>query len=447
MKMAEMVHKDNPSIAEQEAIDLLMHISDHAEDLIFIVDEDRSIRFLDGGSLTSERVSRLRKTLDGLSEFYRVLMESAERVFKLGKPLSTVHYLEKEGRKIWLHVRLTPITGTSVNVSPLLGMARDISELKGRDKLAWDSGAEWLRAIDAMPHLMAVIDTNFRIKKANRALADYFGIAAQDLQGRTCQELLGFCDPVENCFLRPEGPLNQGPADFQSNLQGRPFLFTVSPLIDESGNATSCLLVGRNVGGNPETAEVKRKNAKAMRLLMSRAEYLITIQDRHGKYISVRALPGNVRLPEAIIGKTPFDFFETEVANSIRERINKVIDTGRDFTVSTELKLEGETFCLLEHISPVIDETGKAHLIMTVSQKVVKIAEEPMAMPNEVKELTNRECEVLRLISSGLTTSQIAEKLFLSAKTVETHRARIMQKLDIHKASGLVSYAIRSGLV
>jgi DNA-binding NarL/FixJ family response regulator len=61
--------------------------------------------------------------------------------------------------------------------------------------------------------------------------------------------------------------------------------------------------------------------------------------------------------------------------------------------------------------------------------------------------LTRREREVLKLIASGLTNRQIAEKLFISVKTVETHRARILQSLDLHNTADLVRYAIENGLL
>jgi DNA-binding NarL/FixJ family response regulator len=63
------------------------------------------------------------------------------------------------------------------------------------------------------------------------------------------------------------------------------------------------------------------------------------------------------------------------------------------------------------------------------------------------QQLTKRETEVLKLIALGNTNRQIADQLFLSFRTVNTHRANIMQKLDIHETAGLVRHAIRLGLV
>ncbi len=61
--------------------------------------------------------------------------------------------------------------------------------------------------------------------------------------------------------------------------------------------------------------------------------------------------------------------------------------------------------------------------------------------------LTGREREVLKLIAEGNTNQEIADVLCLSRKTVESHRANIMRKLDLHDVTELVKYALRTGLI
>jgi DNA-binding NarL/FixJ family response regulator len=61
--------------------------------------------------------------------------------------------------------------------------------------------------------------------------------------------------------------------------------------------------------------------------------------------------------------------------------------------------------------------------------------------------LTPRQREILVLIGEGCSTRDIAQRLGLSVKTVETHRAQLMDRLDIHDLAGLVRYAVRVGLV
>ena len=61
--------------------------------------------------------------------------------------------------------------------------------------------------------------------------------------------------------------------------------------------------------------------------------------------------------------------------------------------------------------------------------------------------LSEREREVFQLIAEGRTNKDIADLLFISASTVETHRARVMEKLDLHSAAEIVLYAVRRGVI
>jgi len=61
--------------------------------------------------------------------------------------------------------------------------------------------------------------------------------------------------------------------------------------------------------------------------------------------------------------------------------------------------------------------------------------------------LTEREREILTLVAEGVTNQDIAERLYISIKTVQTHRAHIMEKLSLHDRTQLVRYAIRKGLI
>lgn len=71
----------------------------------------------------------------------------------------------------------------------------------------------------------------------------------------------------------------------------------------------------------------------------------------------------------------------------------------------------------------------------------------PASTADRYDGLTEREIEVLKLIAEGLTNQQIADRLTISIKTVQAHRANIMEKLDLHDAVELTKYAIRKGLI
>lgn len=88
---------------------------------------------------------------------------------------------------------------------------------------------------------------------------------------------------------------------------------------------------------------------------------------------------------------------------------------------------------------------GKVFLSPDISATVVNA----FLSPNDVPEdpLTAREREVLQLVAEGDTTREIAGKLGISRKTVDSHRTHIMDKLNIHGTPGLVRFAIRRGLI
>lgn len=65
----------------------------------------------------------------------------------------------------------------------------------------------------------------------------------------------------------------------------------------------------------------------------------------------------------------------------------------------------------------------------------------------ERHDITNREYEILQLIVEGLTSKEIAEKLYISPRTVDTHRANLMQKLELNNIAELVRYAIENELL
>jgi DNA-binding NarL/FixJ family response regulator len=91
---------------------------------------------------------------------------------------------------------------------------------------------------------------------------------------------------------------------------------------------------------------------------------------------------------------------------------------------------------------------GETYLSPSISKQLVQdyLSHRKEKLGTTV-ELTARQREVLQLIAEGCSTKDIANKLGLSVKTVDTHRTELMRRLDIHDVAGLVRYAIRRGLV
>lgn len=100
---------------------------------------------------------------------------------------------------------------------------------------------------------------------------------------------------------------------------------------------------------------------------------------------------------------------------------------------------------------------GKPYLSPGISNQVIRgflrgaspvLPERPENPPAEADSvLTQRETEVLALIARGLTNRMVGERLFISVKTVEKHRANLMAKLDLHTPQALTAYALGKGLI
>lgn len=101
----------------------------------------------------------------------------------------------------------------------------------------------------------------------------------------------------------------------------------------------------------------------------------------------------------------------------------------------------------VEHLIAAIREVcaGGVYLSPSVSGAVVQAYLTKSETPYDP--LTDRERQVLQLVAEGNTTKEIALVMGVAAKTAETHRVKVMDKLDIHSTAGLVRYAIRRGLV
>ena len=103
-----------------------------------------------------------------------------------------------------------------------------------------------------------------------------------------------------------------------------------------------------------------------------------------------------------------------------------------------------------DELATALDEilAGRRYLCRGIdAQRVAQFERLAGSGESELDGLTPRQRQILQLIVEGLGTRQMAERLFLSVKTIETHRMQMMQRLGIFDVPGLVRFAIRNGLV
>ncbi|HET6352636.1 MAG TPA: response regulator transcription factor [Coriobacteriia bacterium] len=103
-----------------------------------------------------------------------------------------------------------------------------------------------------------------------------------------------------------------------------------------------------------------------------------------------------------------------------------------------------------DELAQAVDAVAAGGVFLSPSVQAAIVDEfagrEPRMRGVSPRSLTAREREVLQLIAEGLTTKQVASKLGLSVKTVETHRRQVMEKTNANSVADLVRYAIREGI-
>lgn len=102
---------------------------------------------------------------------------------------------------------------------------------------------------------------------------------------------------------------------------------------------------------------------------------------------------------------------------------------------------------LMMAIRTVLD--GNSYLSPAVSERVIEgylQGKKDLKPSSSWETLTKRERQVLKLVAEGYKNKEIADYLYVSVKTVEKHRANLMQKLDLHSASALTAFAVEKGL-
>jgi len=118
--------------------------------------------------------------------------------------------------------------------------------------------------------------------------------------------------------------------------------------------------------------------------------------------------------------------------------VEKALRAGVDGYVIKDNAFED----LIEAIKTV--NLGEKYISLKVAEKL----QQRQKLKGEISSLlTQREREVLKLIATGLTNKQIAKRLSLSVKTIDTHRTNIMQKLNVHTTAELVRFALEVGLI
>jgi len=170
------------------------------------------------------------------------------------------------------------------------------------------------------------------------------------------------------------------------------------------------------------------------------------------KLVALRA-PDIVLLDIALPGMNGLDAAARIARDHPRVRVVILSMHANEEYVSQALRAGAVGYLLKDSTVPELGlaiaavQRGETYLSPAVSRRVIEGYVRQSQADGPLEGLTPRQRDVLRLIAEGRSTRDIAKALGVSIKTVETHRAHLMERLDIRDVAGLVRYAIRTGLV
>jgi DNA-binding NarL/FixJ family response regulator len=189
----------------------------------------------------------------------------------------------------------------------------------------------------------------------------------------------------------------------------------------------------------PEFVSVGEANSGEEALRIARSvEFDIILMD-----IEMEGISG-IETTQLLINEHPSAKIMALTMYNEKGIINKILEAGASGYALKNVNKEE----LIEAIKTIVagEKYFSKEVLMTMSEKNSTIIVSSKPDPNMDK-LTRREIEILKLIAMGLSNREAGEKLFISPRTVDTHRTNIMEKLEIKNIAALIRYAIENGYI
>lgn len=206
-------------------------------------------------------------------------------------------------------------------------------------------------------------------------------------------------------------------------------------IVDDHKLVTDCISLFLKGANDIEVIGVVHSGKDALTMLKKLTPEVILLD------ISMPEMSG-IELTEAIKKKYPDIKILILSMHSDYNNISDAIDAGADGYVPKDVSSEE----LVEAIATV--SKGKNYFHSTISDEIVKnYATKRQSTNSILPQLTKRELEVLQLFAEGYNNSEIAEKLFLSVRTIESHKNHILQKTNMKNSVELIKFAIKNKII
>ena len=206
-------------------------------------------------------------------------------------------------------------------------------------------------------------------------------------------------------------------------------------IVDDHKLVTDCISLFLKGASEIEVIGVTHSGKDTLAMLKQEKPEVILVD------ITMPEMSG-IELTEAVKKKHPSIKILILSMHSDYNNISDAIDAGADGYVPKDVSSEE----LVEAIVTV--SKGKNFFHSTISDEIVKnYASKRQQNDSILPQLTRRELEVLQLFAEGFNNSEIADKLFLSVRTIESHKNHILQKTNMKNSVELIKFAIKNKII
>lgn len=206
-------------------------------------------------------------------------------------------------------------------------------------------------------------------------------------------------------------------------------------IVDDHKLVTDCISLFLKSSPDMEVVGVAHSASEAISLLDSVVPDVMLID------ISMPDMTG-IEATARVKGKYPDIKVLILSMHSDYDNISEAIDAGADGYVPKDVASEE----LVDAIKAIY--SGKNYFHTTISDEIVRnYSTKRRSHSITLPQLTKRELEVLKLFTEGFNNSEIAEKLFLSVRTIESHKNHILQKTNMKNSVELIKFAIKNRII
>ncbi len=308
-----------------------------------------------------------------------------------GAPSREIEWSCKDGRRVWTIVAPSLLYDAEGEFLGSFAVVTDITEHKRAQGAVSRANEDWKQTFDAIPDMVMVLDTQHRILRANKAMADALGMTERDLIGGHCFELVhGETAPPSFCphsQLLADG--EEHSAEVVERLLGATLDVRVSPIRSHDGQVRGSVHVARDITGRKRSEEAMREREEFLSSIVENIPDMIFIKDAK-ELRFVRFNNAGERLlgyrRDDLIGKNDYDFFPKEQADFFTKKDMEVLASGRIHDIPEE-PINTKTGRRILHTKkiPLLDKNGTPVYLLGISEDITehKRAEERLRESEE----------------------------------------------------------------